>query len=494
MFKNVIFDLDGTLTDSYEAIVTSLEYALKVKGIEPKTDEKTRRSYIGPALVASCERVYGTSRRLADEIVEEYRKVYRGGNMFKVRIYDGIPELLEKFKAEGIRMFVATSKPEEFAVAVLEKTGLAKYFEKIQAPSFKNCEQGKDMLICSLINEFELKKDECIMVGDTKYDILGGKAAEVKTVGAAYGYPDDGDFTAADYTVSKPCEIASIVLGGIRNVDCALITEKVAQLCKSANYYLNPDIKSALERSLERETDPVSKSVLRSIVKNHEIAAQKEVAICQDTGMAIVFAEVGQEVHLYGGNITDAVNEGVRRGYTQGFLRSSVVGDPLRRKNTGDNTPAIIYYDIVPGNKVKLNVLPKGFGSENMSAVKMLKPSMGEEGVKDFVVETVKKAGANPCPPVVIGVGIGGSMDKAAMLSKTALARSIDTPNHDPYYADMEKELLDRINKLNIGPAGLGGSTTALGVSIEAYPTHIAGLPVAVTVSCHVTRHATGEI
>ena len=490
MFQNVLFDLDGTLTDSYEAIVTSLEYALEKKGIAPKT----RRSYIGPSLVYSCENVYGTSRELADEVVAEYRRVYRGGNMFKVRIYEGIPQLLESLGRAGVRMFVATSKPEEFAVAILEKIGLSKYFEKIQAPDFKTCEHGKEELIKTIINEFDLNPDECLMVGDTRFDIEGGIKAGVKTVGVTYGYPGEGDFLKADYTVSHPSEIESIVLGGVRNVEAYVVTEKIAQLCKNANYFLNPDIENALKKSVETEANPTGKSILQSIIENAEIAREKQVAICQDTGMALVFAQIGQDVHITGGNITDAINEGVKKGYTEGYLRSSVVEDPLRRKNTGDNTPAIIYYDIVPGNKIKLTVLPKGFGSENMSAVKMLKPSMGEDGVKNFVVETVKNGGPNPCPPVVIGVGIGGSMDKAALLSKKALERGIDKRNPDPYYAEMEQELLEKINKLDIGPAGLGGTTTALGVNIETFPTHIAGLPVAVTVSCHVTRHAFAEI
>ncbi len=494
MFQNVLFDLDGTLTDSYEAIVTSLEYALEKKGITPRTDEKTRRSYIGPSLVYSCENIYGADRNLADEIVAEYRRVYREGNMFKVSIYEGIPQLLENLAKAGVRMFVATSKPEEFAVAILEKIGLAGFFEKIQAPSFKTCEQGKDDLINSIIKEFKLDPAQCLMIGDTRFDIEGGIKAGVKTMGVTYGYPGEGDFLKADYTVSHPSEIESVVLGGVRNVRCSVITEKIAGLCQNANYFLNPDIENALKKSLETETNPTGKNILQTIIENAEIAREKKVAICQDTGMTLVFAEVGQDVHITDGSITDAINEGVKKGYTQGYLRSSVVEDPLRRKNTGDNTPAIIYYDLVPGNKIKLTVLPKGFGSENMSAVKMLKPSMGEEGVCNFVVETVKSAGPNPCPPVVIGVGIGGSMDKAAVLSKKALERSIDKHNEDAYYANMEKKLLERINKMDIGPAGLGGTTTALGVNIETYPTHIAGLPVAVTVSCHVTRHASGEI
>ncbi|MDP4118909.1 MAG: fumarate hydratase, partial [Bacillota bacterium] len=256
----------------------------------------------------------------------------------------------------------------------------------------------------------------------------------------------------------------------MREVTCENISETVAELCKNANYHLNPDIKQSLEDSIIRERSGTGRNILRSIIQNAEIADKKEVAICQDTGMVLAFVQVGQDVHIEGGSITDAINEGVRRGYKDGYMRCSVVEDPLRRKNTGDNTPAIIYYDIVPGDKVKITVLPKGFGSENMGGVKMLKPSQGEDGVKDFVVETVKSAGPNPCPPIVVGVGIGGSMDKAALLSKVALARSITERNSDKYYADMETELLSRINTLDIGPAGLGGVTTALGVNIEAYP------------------------
>ncbi len=495
MFKNVLFDLDGTLTDSYEAIVSSFEYALKEKGISPIEDEAVRRSYIGPALVISYEKHYAVSREEADALVELFRKAYRSGNMFKVKIYEGIPELLENLKKAGIRLFVATSKPVEFATAVLEKIGLAKYFEKIQAPDFKTCEQGKETLIREILQEFSLSPDDTIMIGDTKYDIEGALMAGVKAMGVTYGYPGDGDFEKADFIVSSPGEIEKIVLQNnkIREISCEAIAEKVAELCKSANYNLNSDIREALENSLIKERGTTGRSILRQLLENADIASEKQVAICQDTGMALIFAEIGQEVHVTGG-ITDAINEGVHRGYEEGYLRKSVVEDPLRRNNTGDNTPAIIYYDLVPGNKIKLTVLPKGFGSENMSAVKMLKPSAGEQGVKDFVIETVKNAGPNPCPPVVVGVGIGGSMDKAALLSKVALSRSITAPNPDQYYAHMEEELLSRINTLGIGPAGLGGVTTALGVNIEAFPTHIAGLPVAVTISCHVTRHASAEI
>ncbi|MBQ3053457.1 MAG: fumarate hydratase [Clostridia bacterium] len=280
----------------------------------------------------------------------------------------------------------------------------------------------------------------------------------------------------------------------MRNVSCDTITATVADLVQKANYFLNEDISCALKNSLLKERSTTGRDVLRNIIENADIAREKQVAICQDTGMVIVLAKIGQEVHIEGGNITDAINAGVSKGYREGYMRFSVVKDPLRRENTGDNTPAIIYYDIVPGEDIELTVLPKGFGSENMGGVKMLKPSMGEDGVKDFVIETVKNAGPNPCPPIVVGVGIGGSMDKAALLSKVALARGIDTSNPDKYYADMENELLEKINMLGIGPAGLGGVSTALGVNIESYPTHIAGLPVAVTISCHVTRHAKAKI
>ena len=497
MYKAVFFDLDGTLTDSYEAIVTSFEYALKKKGITPIADEAVRRSYIGPALVLSYMKYYGVSRDEADELVELYRDVYRKGNMFLVKVYDGVTETLEELKNMGIRLFVVTSKPLDFATAVLEEAGLSVYFEKVQAPGFKDCEKSKAELISDLLEKCGLNAKDCLMVGDTKYDIEGGNAAGTDTAGVLYGYSAEGDFEKADYTVCGIKEIISIVKdieNTIREISCEKVTETVAELCKNANYHLNGDIKKALEDSIMHEQGGTGRNVLRTITQNAELASRKEVAICQDTGMAIIFADIGQNVHISGGNLEDAINEGVRKGYREGYMRCSVVEDPLRRKNTGDNTPAIIYYNIVPGDRLKLTVMPKGFGSENMSAVKMLKPSDGEDGVKDFIVDTVKKAGPNPCPPIVIGVGIGGSMDKAALLSKKALSRGIDTENPDKYYADMERELLDRINALGIGPAGLGGVTTALGVNIETYPTHIAGLPVAVTVSCHVTRHAEREI
>ncbi|GFR36456.1 fumarate hydratase [Thermobrachium celere] len=233
----------------------------------------------------------------------------------------------------------------------------------------------------------------------------------------------------------------------------------------------------------------LEKKILDILIKNSEIAENEKMPMCQDTGMAVVFMEIGQDVHIVGGNLEDAINEGVRQGYIEGYLRKSVVKDPLDRVNTKDNTPAIIHYSIVPGDKIKITVAPKGFGSENMSRLKMLKPADGVEGVKKFVLETVKEAGPNPCPPIVVGVGIGGTFEKAAFLAKKALLRSVDEENKNPYYAQLEKELLEEINKLGIGPQGFGGLTTCLGVNIEVYATHIAGLPVAVNINCHATRH-----
>lgn len=280
----------------------------------------------------------------------------------------------------------------------------------------------------------------------------------------------------------------------MREISSSVITDMVKDMCISANCYLNDDIKNALAESVNTEKSDVSKTVLKNLIKNAEIAADKEIPICQDTGMAVFFIEIGNEVIITGDTITDAVNEGVRRGYTEGYLRKSVVADPLERVNTKDNTPAVIYYDFVKGDKIKITYAPKGFGSENKSALKMLNPSDGLDGVIDFVTETVRKAGANPCPPMVVGVGIGGTMDKAAVLAKKALTRDINSSNEKEFYAKLEKSLLERINKLGIGPQGMGGTTTALGVNIETYPTHIAGLPVAVNISCHATRHCVREI
>ncbi len=275
----------------------------------------------------------------------------------------------------------------------------------------------------------------------------------------------------------------------MRVINASTITDAVENLCIEANLFLNEDIKEALIRASDEEESDTGRSILASLIKNAEIAAHEKLAICQDTGMAIVFVELGQEVLITGGSLEAALNEGVRRGYKKGYLRNSVVSDPLRRENTKDNTPAVIHYELLEGDGLKIHVAPKGFGSENMSALKMLKPSDGVEGVKKVVVDTVSQAGANPCPPIVVGVGIGGSMEKSALLAKKALMRPIDQRHPDPYYKDLEQELLIAINKLGIGPAGLGGRITALGVNIETYPTHIAGLPVAVNISCHVTRH-----
>jgi len=280
----------------------------------------------------------------------------------------------------------------------------------------------------------------------------------------------------------------------MREIDVNTIICKMEKLCVDANCFLNDDILNGLKKGVENEKSPQGQEILKSLLKNAEIAKVKLMPICQDTGMMIAFVDVGQDVHITGGNLTDAINEGVRRGYKNGYLRKSVVKDPLRRENTGDNTPAIIHYNIVDGDKVKITAMPKGFGSENMGGVKMLKPSDGVEGVIKFVTQTVDAAGSNPCPPIVVGVGIGGSMEKAAILSKKALERPIDVRSKDKYYSDLEKLLLEKINKTGIGPQGLGGIVTALGVNIEVFPTHIAGLPVAVTISCHVTRHCSVEI
>lgn len=279
----------------------------------------------------------------------------------------------------------------------------------------------------------------------------------------------------------------------MREIDSSLISEVVARLCIDANYHLPPDMKKQIISSSEEESWETASIILDQIIENFNIADENLQPICQDTGLACVFLSIGQDVHIKG-NLEEAVNEGVRNGYSQGYLRKSVVSDPLKRVNTGDNTPAMIYYDICPGDKLKITVAPKGFGSENMSQIKMLKPSDGIEGVKDFVIKVVEDAGPNPCPPIVVGVGIGGTFDKAAYLAKKALMRPVDQRNSEDFYAELEEELLEKINALGIGPQGFGGKTTALAVNIEKFPTHIAGLPVAVNINCHVTRHMTEEI
>lgn len=275
----------------------------------------------------------------------------------------------------------------------------------------------------------------------------------------------------------------------MREIHINKIQEAVENLCIEANYNLSKDVVYSLDKAKREETWNLAEDILDKIIINAEIAKNERMPICQDTGMACVFIEIGQDVHIVGGNLEDSINEGVRRGYEKGYLRKSVVKDPIDRVNTRDNTPAIIYYDIVPGDKLKITVAPKGFGSENMSQIKMLKPSDGLEGVKEFIIKVVKEAGPNPCPPMIVGVGIGGTFEKAAYLSKKALIRSIDSKNENKFYADLEEELLIKMNELGIGPQGFGGKTTVLGVNIETFPTHIAGLPVAVNISCHATRH-----
>ncbi len=275
----------------------------------------------------------------------------------------------------------------------------------------------------------------------------------------------------------------------MREINVKEIIDVIERLCIDANNHLPEDVKCAIKHCRACEDGAIACGVLDNIIENFEIADSENLPICQDTGMACVFLEIGQDVHIVGGDLSEAVNEGVRRGYANGYLRKSVVADPIRRGNTGDNTPAMLYTEIVPGDKLKITVGPKGFGSENMSMIRMFKPSAGLEGIKSFILEAVETAGPNPCPPIVVGVGIGGTFDKAALLAKKALMRPLDTANPDPYYAELEKEMLEKVNALGIGPQGFGGKTTAIGLNIEVLPTHIAGMPCAVNINCHVTRH-----
>lgn len=280
----------------------------------------------------------------------------------------------------------------------------------------------------------------------------------------------------------------------MRTISTDIIIQNIKEMCIEANYYLSDDVKEKVCGARGTEQSPLGQQILSQLEENLDIAGQDQIPICQDTGMAVVFLEIGQNLHIEGMNLEDAVNEGIRQGYVEGYLRKSVVKDPLIRENTKDNTPGIIHYSIVPGDKLGITVAPKGFGSENMSRVCMLKPADGIEGVKEAVLETVRLAGPNACPPVVVGVGVGGTFEKCAYLAKKALTRDLNIHNAIPYVKDLEIELLEKINELGIGPAGLGGTTTALGVNIETYPTHIAGLPVAVNMCCHVNRHAHREI
>ena len=279
----------------------------------------------------------------------------------------------------------------------------------------------------------------------------------------------------------------------MRKIKAEKIINNVKEMCIEANLELQPDMKDALVSARENETSEIGKKILGDLEENLEIAKADSIPICQDTGMAVVFVEVGQKVKIKG-SLTDAINEGVRQGYTEGYLRKSVVSDPIERVNTNDNTPAVIHYDIVEGDQIKITIAPKGFGSENMSKIVMLKPADGIEGVKEVVLNAVKEAGPNACPPMVVGVGIGGTFEKCAYLAKKALARDLNSKNENELYADLEDELLEKINKIGIGPGGLGGTQTALGVNVETYPTHIAGLPVAVNICCHVNRHVTRTI
>ena len=280
----------------------------------------------------------------------------------------------------------------------------------------------------------------------------------------------------------------------IREINVKELTENISEMCIQANHYLSPDMDACMKQAVETEKSELGKKILNQLQENLEIADKEMIPICQDTGMAVIFMEIGQDVHFVGGDFEEAVNEGVRRGYVDGYLRKSVVKDPLIRENTKDNTPAILHTKIVPGDKVRITLAPKGFGSENMSRIFMLKPADGIEGVKNAILTAVKDAGPNACPPMVVGVGIGGTFEKCALLAKQALTRPVNEHSDIPYVKDLEEEMLTRINKLGIGPGGLGGTTTALAVNINTYPTHIAGLPVAINICCHVNRHAVREL
>ena len=280
----------------------------------------------------------------------------------------------------------------------------------------------------------------------------------------------------------------------MRTIHTEEIISNIREMCIEANHMLTRDMQKALECAVTEEKSPIGQKVLGQLQDNLRIAQEDTIPICQDTGMAVIFMEIGQDVHFEGGSLTDAINEGVRQGYVEGYLRKSVVKDPLIRENTKDNTPAVIHYDLVPGDKVRITVAPKGFGSENMSRIFMLKPADGIEGVKNAILTAVKDAGPNACPPMVVGVGIGGTFEKCALLAKKALTRSVDERSSIPYVKELEEEMLTTINRLGIGPGGLGGSTTALAVNINTYPTHIAGLPVAVNICCHVNRHCVREL
>lgn len=276
----------------------------------------------------------------------------------------------------------------------------------------------------------------------------------------------------------------------MREIDVTLISDAVAEMCKEANCLLGDDVVEAFQKGLSEEVSPVGREVFKQLLENARIARDEDVPMCQDTGTAVLFVEMGQDVRLVGGDFNEAISEGVRRGYDEGYLRKSIVKDPLNRANTGDNTPAVVHLKIVPGNQIKLTLAPKGGGSENMSAVKMLTPSQGRQGLVDFVVETVSKAGSNPCPPIVVGVGFGGNFEKVAYLAKKALLRPLGQSNPDPFYAELEKEMLEKVNKTGIGPQGFGGKFTALAVHIETHPCHIASMPAAVNINCHASRHA----
>lgn len=280
----------------------------------------------------------------------------------------------------------------------------------------------------------------------------------------------------------------------MRSVDVSIVTKNIKEMCIQANHFLSEDMDIAMKNAVETEEAPLGKQILTQLQENLKIAGEDMIPICQDTGMAVVFIEVGQEVHFEGGSLTDAINEGVRQGYVEGYLRKSVVGDPIIRENTKDNTPAVIHYNIVPGDKVKIKVAPKGFGSENMSRVFMLKPADGIEGVKNAILTAVQDAGPNACPPMVVGVGIGGTFEKCALMAKDALTREVGIHSDIQWVKDLEEEMLETINKLGIGPGGLGGTTTALAVNVNTYPTHIAGLPVGINICCHVNRHIVREV
>lgn len=486
MIKNIIFDV-GKVLVSYEPETFMAEKL----GFDTKTREALNEAMLENPLWNESDRGAVPAEEMLKKFIAnrpdyeaEIRKAYLNvGETIELMPY--AVEWVKGLKERGYHLYILSNYAGMTYEQTSHKMKFLPYMDGVLFSFQCKLIKPEKEIYQHLLEKYSLNPEECVFLDDRKDNI---EAAEKCGIRGIQFFHYDQAVKDLDSVLRDRKEHA------VRTVHVDEITKAVSEMCIGINYVLSEDMSSAIKSAAEQEESPLGKQILSQLQENLEIAEADRIPVCQDTGMAVVFLEIGQDVHLEGGLLEDAVNEGVRQGYARGYLRKSVVGDPIIRENTGDNTPAVIHCRITGGDRIRIKVAPKGFGSENMSRVFMLKPADGIEGVKEAVLGAVREAGPNACPPMVIGVGIGGTFEKCALMAKEALTREVGSHSPVPYIKELEEELLEKINKMGIGPGGLGGTTTALGVNILTYPTHIAGLPVAVNICCHVNRHAVREL